>query len=284
MALGLLAGRGLPEAMSDFSLILFSTDPIFVRRAVEAGVEAIVVDWERIGKEDRQAAADTQINADTIDDLRAVRASTEATVICRVNQLGPWTAREIDDAIGAGADEILLPMVRTVEEAERALELVKERCRFSILIETVSAAGRAKDFARLPLRRVYVGLNDLAIERQTPSIFRALTDGTLDRVRHAVAVPFGFGGLTAPDEGSPLPCRLLIGEMARLDCQFSFLRRSFHADARGVDLHRLIGDIAEAVRRARSRTPAEVERDREALRTTVAELEKDGTRVSACLR
>ena len=266
--------------MSHFSLILFSTDPAFIGQAVEAGVDAIVVDWERIGKETRQTGADTQINTDTLFDLRRVRASTDATVICRVDGFGPWTAREIDEAVDGGADEILLPMVRTPEEAERVLEMVGERCSLSILIETASAVDRSAELARLPLRRVYVGLNDLAIERASPSIFRALTDGTVDRVRGCVPLPLGFGGLTAPDRGSPIPCRLLIGEMARLDCEFSFLRRSFHADARGRDARRVIRDIAEAVERARARTPAEVERDQEDLRRAVAELEKDPPRVA----
>ncbi len=80
------------------------------------------------------------------------------------------------------------------------------------------------------LKRVYVGLNDLAIARKTESIFTALIDGTIERIRPLFHVPFGLGGLTLPDRGYPIPCRLIMSELARLRCTFTVLRRSFHAD------------------------------------------------------
>jgi hypothetical protein len=56
-----------------FSMVYFSTQPIRIAEAVAAGVDTAMVDCEYIGKVDRQAGADTQINHDTIDDLRRVR-------------------------------------------------------------------------------------------------------------------------------------------------------------------------------------------------------------------
>ena len=41
---------------ADFELLLFSTDPLLARQATEAGVQGVIVDWERIGKAQRQAA------------------------------------------------------------------------------------------------------------------------------------------------------------------------------------------------------------------------------------
>src|SRR5205823_7797724 len=121
---------------------------------------------------------------------------------------------------------------------------------------------------RLPLSRVYVGLNDLAIDRGAPSIFTAVADGTVERLRGHFRAPFGFGGLTLPDRGSPIPCRLLIAEMARLDCAFSFLRRSFIRDTAGHKMQPMVSRIRTALLEASARTPAEVERDRmEFLRT-----------------
>ena len=67
---------------SRFQMVLFSTNPSFIREAVAAGVNAIIVDWEKTGKEQRQAYADTQINYDTVKDLRIVREATDAVVIC----------------------------------------------------------------------------------------------------------------------------------------------------------------------------------------------------------
>jgi hypothetical protein len=255
----------------EFKLILFSTDPSFIARAVAAGVDGIIVDWENIGKRTRQVSADTQINHDTLDDLNRVRKSTEAHVICRVNQWGSWIRTEIEDAIEAGANEILLPMVQTMEEVEGVLDQVNGRCGVGILVETRSAIDLAQDLGSLPLSRVYVGLNDLSIERGTSNIFTPLVDGTLETVRRFFPMPFGFGGLTLPELGKPIPCHLLIGEFARMDCQFSFLRRSFHRDIQGRDMVIEIPRIREALQKAFHRTPKEVEQDwrdlQEAVRT-----------------
>ncbi|HSH77266.1 MAG TPA: aldolase/citrate lyase family protein, partial [Herpetosiphonaceae bacterium] len=169
-----------------FELLLFSTDTDFVARAASAGVDGFIVDWEYRGKERRQAGADTQINRDTLVDLRRVRAATQRRVICRINGWGSTTAREVEQAIDGGVDEILLPMVRGAAEVERVLELVRGRCGLGILVETLPAARHITSFGRLPLSRVYVGLNDLAIARRTANIFVPLVDGTLEHVRRQV--------------------------------------------------------------------------------------------------
>lgn len=270
MAGRLVAGRGRPKAglivkSRPFELLLFTTDEAVVRTAVAAGVDGIIVDWERRGKEERQAGADTEINADTPDDLRRVRRATSARVICRINGIGSTTEAEIETAIDAGADEILLPMVRAVREVTAVLDLVGGRCGVGILIETVTAVERAATFTALPLARVYVGLNDLGIERRAANIFTAVSDGTVAQVRQSIRVPFGFGGLTVPEGGRPVPCRLLMAAMARLDCQFSFLRRSFHRDVRGCSMADAVPRIRDAMAEARGRSPEAVERDHEAL-------------------
>jgi hypothetical protein len=249
----------------DLDLFLFSTDTHRIRSSVEAGVAGIIVDWERIGKRTRQRSADTQIGRDTLEDLERVRASTSARVICRINNHLPKLREEAEAALCGGADEILLPMVRSVAEVETALGLVGGRAGLGILIETVEALEQVEQLARLPLSRVYVGLNDLAIERGTSSIFSAVSDGTVERIRTKIRVPFGFGGLTLPDRGVPIPCRLLMGEMARLACDFTFLRRSFHRDTREIGPAAGVAQIARAFRAARERSVQAVERDRVAL-------------------
>lgn len=272
MAVGFIPGCNLPENASvnaRFSLILFSTNPTFICQAVAAGVAGIIVDWESISKEARQAFADTQINRDTLDDLRRVRACTDVRVICRINSCGVTTADEVEQAIEAGADEILLPMVRTLREVETVLHQVRARCGVGILVETVGATLLVDELARFPLSRVYVGLNDLAIERKTPNIFTALIDGTVERIRRPFRVPFGVGGLTLPDQGCPIPCRLLIGEFARLQCDFSFLRRSFHRDIQGRDPAVEVPCLLKALRQARLRSPEAVARDRNQLERVI---------------
>ena len=252
-----------------FALTLFSTKPGFIQDAVAAGVAEIIVDWEHVGKAERQRSADTQINQDTLTDLRGVRACTTARVICRINQFGAATAGEVEHAIDAGANEILIPMVRSVEQVRAVLDQAADRCGVGILVETNQAVRLGEQLAQLPLSRVYVGLNDLAIERRQNNIFVSLVDGTLDVIRQPFRVPFGFGGLTLPFGGFPIPCRLLIAEMARLNCSFSFLRRSFYRDIQDRDLKIEIPGLLKAIQKAYLRSPQEISRDRTELENVV---------------
>ena len=118
-------------------------------------------------------------------------------MLCRLNAHGPWTAGEVEDAVARGADEVLLPMVATVEQVDRTLDLVNGRCGVGILIETpASRRGRGRPCcptAQPHLRQ----LSDLRIARASSQLFEALLDGTVDRVRADVEhVPFGVAGLT----------------------------------------------------------------------------------------
>jgi len=244
-----------------FSLMLFSTDPGWIVRNVAAGVSAIIVDWERNGKVTRQSGADTQIGIDTLEDLERVRAATDASVICRINGYGECTRREVDQAISAGADEILLPMVTAPSQVALTLDHVRGRCGVGVLIETLEAVDHAQSIAALPITRAYLGLNDLAIARRAPSIFSALVDGTLAAVRPCFDVPFGFGGLTLPEKGSPVPCRLLMSLMAGSQASFSFLRRSYHRDVAGRDPLTEIPQILAAIESACRRSDGEIARD-----------------------
>ena len=257
-----------PSFGKHFELFLFSVDPELICRALDAGVRGVVLDWEYIGKETRQEGADTQINRNTPEELRRVRNHTNAHILCRINPFGDYIWAELDEAIDAGADEIILPMVRGVEEVEAVIEYVAGRIGVAIMIETIAATQCLARLASLPVSRVYMGLNDLGIERQTPNIFTAVADGLVEEVRaHFSKVPFGFAGLTRPDAGYPIPCRLLIGEMARLGTEFTFLRRSFYRDVVNLDrdLNVEIPRILSALKAAGGRSKEQVDRDREEL-------------------
>lgn len=258
--------------MGGFELLLFTTDVAIVREAGAAGVAGFVVDWERRGKQVRQTGFDTQIGADDADDLRRVRAHTRGRVVCRINGVHEGTADEIETALVTGADELLVPMVRRPEEVAVVLDRVAGRAGVGILIETVDGLARLDALARLPLARIYVGLNDLAIERGTENLFEAVIDGSVERVRAAFPGRFGFGGLTLPEAGRPLPCRLLIAEMARLGADFTMMRRSFLRDTRGLPLANHVPRIHAALEAAGQRTPDQIRADRRELERVVKEV------------
>lgn len=244
-----------------FSLSLFSNSRPLIESCVDAGLDEVIVDWEQQGKDRRQAGADTDISYHTEEDLLCVRGWTSRPVICRINQWAHGGATEMSRAIDLGADEVLLPMVRGVDEVEAALRAASGRCGIGILVETEEAVHSARGLASLDLCRVYVGLNDLAIERRSPTIFQAVVDGTVERLRDTFRVRFGFGGLTLPDRGSPIPSRLLICEMERVGADFSFLRRSFKRDAQETGpqeaIRRIRRGLAEAGGRGQGRRDAD---------------------------
>ncbi len=247
--------------MPYINLFAFANNSAAARAVVGAGATGVVVDWERRGKRARQAGADTQINADTPEDLVAVRAAQSGVILCRVNRWSAWTPAEIGLAVDLGADEVLLPMVRRPEEVDAALSVVAGRCGLGILIETAEAVRRVDDLASRPLSRIYLGLNDLMIDRGSGSLFGALVDGTVDRVAATAAaagITFGVAGLTRPEAGQPVPSRLLQGALARSGASFTFLRRSFWADTAGRDLDVEVPRILAAAAEARSRAPAQV--------------------------
>jgi hypothetical protein len=250
-------------------LFVFTVDPCFASDVVAAGAAGLVVDWERRGKHRRQAGEGTEINDHTVEDLSRVRAATSGRVLCRLNGVGPWTRQEVEQAVARGADEVLVPMVRTPDEVDLVLDLVAGRAGVGILVETVDAVRRVDELAARPLSRLYVGLNDLRIDRGSTVLFAPLVDGTVDEVRAACAMPFGVAGLTVPGGGHPVPTRLLAGELARLDASFTFLRRSFHADVVGRDLGVAVPAILADMAEARARTAAQVAADRVDLHAAV---------------
>ena len=247
--------------MAYINLFAFANNPAAARAVVGAGATGVVVDWERRGKRARQAGADTQINADTPADLAAVRAAQSGVVLCRVNRWSAWAPAEIDLAVELGADEILLPMVRRPEEVDAALDVVAGRCGLGVLVETSEAVRRVDALVARPVARVYLGLNDLMIDRGDSSLFAPLVDGTVDRVAAATVgagIAFGVAGLTVPEGGRPVPCRLVLGALARVAASFTFLRRSFWADTAGRDLAVEVPRILDSAQRARQRPPSQV--------------------------
>ena len=137
-----------------------------------------------------------------------------------------------------------------------------------IVSDAAAAVAHARELAGLPLDRVYVGLNDLALSRRT-DLFRPLVDGTLDELAQAFhGVPFGFGGLTHPCSGDPIPSPLLLAELVRLGCAFTFLRRSFMADQARFGL----GATMLAIRKAWDAATRASAEERRSSRSTLVDL------------
>lgn len=242
-------------------VLLFTVDGALARRAAAAGLAGLVVDWEERGANGERAVGDDDA-PDTSADLERMAAVTGLRVVCRINPVGPNTAQEIDAALAHGATDVLVPMVESPRDVACVARLVGGRARVGIMVETMAACDNADEIAREPVDFVYVGLLDLAICRREANVFRPFADGTADRLRDAFrATRFGIGGVTVVDGGAPVPCRALLGEMARLGTDVAFARRSFKRDAvhrdLGVEHERLQTAWDELLRRDQASVAAD---------------------------
>lgn len=243
-------------------LFLFTTDVEQGNRALSAGVDGFVIDWEQAGKERRQDGFDTEINCDSPEDLARMSALAPPRLLCRINGAGEAMAAEVEDAIAHGATDVLLPMVTGADEVHAFCDCVAGRARPGILVECEEAMAALEAIARAPVELVYVGLNDLRISRRARSIFDAVLDGTVERVRKAFPrVEFGFGGLTVLDGGSPIPCRRFLEEMSRVGADFTFLRRSFKRDIVGRDMTREVWQLRKLHQHLAERSSEERQED-----------------------
>jgi HpcH/HpaI aldolase/citrate lyase family len=254
-------------------LILFASTYEWVHRAMSAGICSFIVDWEHRGKRERQRGAETEVEPDTADDLCRLQEYSVPRRFCRVNPYGPWTSTEVNRAINAGATDLFLPMVKERSEVIATRRHIAGQCRLGILIETEEALNNLVEIAREQIDFVYVGLNDLAISRGSRSIFQSLVDGTVERVREVFAdVPFGCAGVTAVDCGWPVPARLILAELARLACTFSFARRSFRRDMADRDLTFEMKRIQSTWTELSCRSSAEIQADHAQLSEAISQI------------
>lgn len=216
-----------------------------------SGVDRIFIDMEYIGKQDRQGGMDTVQNHHTIDDIRHIRSVvTKSEVLVRVNPIHEKTSEytssdeEIRQAIGAGADIIMLPMYRSLEEVERFLSIVNGNAKTMLLCETTEAANIMSEVVAMPeVDEIHIGLNDLHLARKKKFMFELLADGTVESLANIIRPSdktFGFGGIARIGYGT-LPAEKIIAEHYRLGSRMAILSRSFcNADK--------ITDIAEIQR------------------------------------
>lgn len=266
--------------MNNFEFLLFSTDPDYVRSATDASIDGFIIDREHIGKPNRQQGLDTQINYDTFDDLKRVRQHTNACVCCRINNVPNVRREEARQAVSCGADEIFLPMVKSLAEIEEVADVIGSDAKLSILIETEEGIALASQLNHVPLKRVYIGLNDLALQRGLKNIFESIRDGTVKQIRDNLPshIPFGFAGLTSPPKGHPIPTELLMAEMVRLGASFTYLRRSFKHDVPIENLKPAVSIMRHHLAAMRQRRPEEVKEHQAQLYQTIEAITRDLTR------
>lgn len=205
--------------------------------AEDSGVERIFVDMEYIGKADRQGGMNTVQNHHTVEDVRMIKnAVTKSEVMVRINPIHDATEEycgskeEIDAVIEAGADLIMLPYFKTVEEVRVFLEMVAGRVRTIPLVETPEAVELIDEILELPgIDEIFIGLNDMSLGYGKKFMFEVLADGTVEMLCKKFAekgIPYGFGGIASLGKGL-LKGEYVIKEHYRLGSTCAILSRSF---------------------------------------------------------
>ena len=261
--------------------IQITNQPAFAAFAHGCGVPRIMVDLESMGKMERQGGLGTFISDHQPQDVGKVRAAApSAHLIVRVNPLHNSSAAEVEQAIAAGADSLMLPMFEEASTLRAFTDLVAGRARCIALLETRRALATVSEWAELAgLDEIYVGLNDLHRQLGQRFMFEPLADGTLDQIAHTArnaGKRFGFGGIARLDEGL-LPGRVVLGEHLRLGSTSVILSRTFNremleapeSDWRSVYCQ-AIARMQHCERVLATRTSDEVESDRLLARDLIA--------------
>lgn len=218
-------------------LMYITNRPDVAKIAENAGVDRVFVDMEYIGKADRQGGMDTVQSRHTLEDVAAIRSVvTKAQLMVRCNPIHEATAEycdsreEIEGIIARGADVIMLPYFKTVEEVRKFIEFVDGRAVTLPLVETPEAVACVDEILELPgIDEIFVGLNDLSLGYKKKFMFELLADGTVEKLCEKFrkkGIPYGFGGIASLGKGL-LPSEYVIMEHYRLGSTCAILSRSF---------------------------------------------------------
>ena len=212
-------------------LMYITNEPDIALIAQQAGVDRIFIDLETVGKAERQGGMDTVQSQHTIADVSAVREGlTQAELLVRLNPIYPGSEAEINDVIEAGADIVMLPYFKSVQQVRAFLGYVGGRAKTMLLFETPEAVEHIDEILSLEgIDECMVGLNDLHLGYGQKFMFELLADGTVEELCQKFAasgMAYGFGGIARVGAGT-LPAERIIGEHVRLGSRAVILSRSF---------------------------------------------------------
>ena len=211
---------------------MFITNNIEVAKiAQKYGVDRIWIDLEVLGKEERQKGMNTVKSNHQIEDIKKIRPYLDkAELLVRVNPINPNSKEEIENVIGAGANIIMLPMWKSVEEVKQFITFVENRVKTTLLLETKEAVECLDEVLNLDkIDEIHIGLNDLHLSYGLKFMFEPLANGLVENICKKIKVkniPYGFGGIAKIGEGT-LPAEDILEEHFRLGSSRVILSRSF---------------------------------------------------------
>ena len=214
--------------------MFITNKPEVAQAAYAGGVTRLFVDWEIHNKQERQGHLDTVISRHSYEDALQIRkAVPDAELLIRLNPFHDGTKEEVEQALSAGADLIMLPMFTKIEEINSLCEMVNGRAAVVPLIETVEALEMVESIAEIDgVYELYVGLNDLHRALNLKFMFEPVANGLLDRVANVAKKNkrrFGFGGIAKLDDGM-VSGEMVLTEHLRLASNAVILSRTFYRE------------------------------------------------------
>lgn len=223
--------------------------------AEKYGVERIWIDLETLGKEERQKNMDTVKSNHTVEDIKKIKPLlTKSEMLVRVNPWNEGSVQEIEDVISAGADIIMLPMWKSVEDVNNFINTVNGRCKTTLLLETKEAVECLDDVLNeCGMNEIHIGLNDLHLSYGLTFMFELLANGTVEEITKKIkakGLPYGFGGIAQLGKGD-LPAEKIIMEHYRLGSTCAILSRSFCNTDKITDISDIEAVFEENMRKLR---------------------------------
>ena len=215
-------------------MMYITNNPQIAQIAENNSVERIWVDLEKNGKSLRQGGMNTVQSTPVMEDVSVIRNYiTKAELLVRVNPIYKNSKNEIKEVINRGADIIMLPYFKSMEEVDRFLDYtsVDTNVKTMLLLETIEAERNIEQILdNYEVDEVHIGLNDLHLEYGSKFMFELLANGKVDEICNKLKkynIDYGFGGIARLDEGM-VPARHIIPEHYRLGSSMAILSRSFY--------------------------------------------------------
>lgn len=213
-----------------FNLMFITNNPEIAKIAEDAGVDRIWIDLERNGKRERQGN-NTWISDHQIEDIDKVKyVLKKSNLLVRVN---PWNANskyEVNEVIKKGADIIMLPMWKSALEVDQFYNVVDERAKTILLLETKEAVECLDDIIKLKPEEIHIGLRDLSLSYGIKNIFSLYKGKIIPEIASKLRnfeIKFGIGGVGKFGIGLTPGPEMILMEDYRLGASSEILSRTF---------------------------------------------------------
>ncbi len=217
--------------MAFLDYMFITNNPRVAEAAQDCGVKRVWIDLETLGKEERQKGMNTVKSQHSLQDISVLRDVLDSSeLLVRVNPINPGSLTEIKEAIDRGADMLMLPMFKKVEEVKKFIDFVNGRAKTTLLFETKESFELQEEILTLGgFDEAHIGLNDMHLSYNLTFMFELLSNGlveTMCKKFKEYGIPSGFGGIAKIGEGL-LPAECIIAEHYRLGSTRAILSRSF---------------------------------------------------------